>query len=302
MPEQQRRPTTVEELRRCVALFDSARSVRDELSFRPRPTDVIAAAYPKCGVTWLQQVAHGIRTGGSMDFDEITTAVPWLELAADMGLDPEAPQSAEPRVFKSHLTWREIPKGARYVYIVRDPRDVLVSTYHFYEGWRFETGSIPLPVFARDFFILHTNGRRYWSHLASWWEQRSRSNVLMLCYEDMKEDLPEAVRAVARVMGCPVDGGLFGLVVRQSSIEFMGAHRRQFDDHPLREATNAACGLPAGGDSAKVRTGRVGDYKRELPLDVRDEMDAIWREEIESRFGLPTYGALRARLAEERTV
>lgn len=300
MPGQQKRPTTVEELRRCLALFPSPESLRASLSFKPRPTDVIAAAYPKCGMTWLQQILHGLRTGGSMDFDEITAVSPWLELALDMGLDPAAPQPADPRMFKSHLMWDEVPKGGRYICVLRDPRDVLVSTYRFYEGWRFETGSIPLPVFARDFFMLHTGRRRYWDHAASWWEQRSRPDVLMLCYEDMKKNLPEAVREVARFIGRPVDDVLLDVVVRQSSVEFMQAHRRKFDDHLVQQATNAACGLPPGGESWKVRTGRVGDHERELPRDVRDEMDAVWRREIGARFGLPTYAALRAQLAQER--
>ena len=78
-----------------------------------------------------------------MDFDEITLVVPWLELALDLGIDPDAPQVAEPRAFKSHLNWHDVPKGGRYITMVRDPGDVLVSMYHFHEGWRFEAGSIP---------------------------------------------------------------------------------------------------------------------------------------------------------------
>ncbi len=259
------------------------------LAFRPRPTDVLIATFPKCGTTWLQQIVHGLRTRGSMDFDEITLVAPWLELAQDLGIDPEAPQVAEPRAFKSHLSWHDVPKGGRYISMVRDPRDVLVSLYHFHEGWRFETGAIAMADYARNFFLAPERDRGYWKHVASWWPQRGREDVLMLAYESALADVAGTVRRIARFIGCPLDGALLDIVVRQSSIDFMKAHGSRFDDHVVREARNAAAGLPPGGSSSKVRSGRVGDHANTLPLDVREALDAIWREEMEARFGLATY-------------
>ena len=48
-------------------------------SWRPRPTDVVITPYSKCGTTWLQQIFHTLRTGGDMDFDDISCVVPWIE-------------------------------------------------------------------------------------------------------------------------------------------------------------------------------------------------------------------------------
>ena len=92
------------------------------LTFTPRPTDVVIAPFAKCGTTWLQQMVHSLRTGGDVDFDDISRVVPWIETAYDLGLDLDAPQRAEPRAYKSHLAWDVVPKGARYVVAVRDPR------------------------------------------------------------------------------------------------------------------------------------------------------------------------------------
>lgn len=264
------------------------------LAFAPCPTDVLIATFPKCGTTWLQQIVHGMRTRGSMDFDEITLAVPWLELALDLGIDLEAPQAAEPRAFKTHLTWQEVPKGGRYIAMVRNPKDVVVSLYHFHEGWRFEPGTIAMGEYARAFFLAPERGRRYWKHVASWWEQRARNDVLLLSYEAMQRDLPQAVRRIADFIGCPMDDALLEIVLRHSSIDFMRAHATKFDDHVVRNARNAANGLPAGGVSAKVRGGRVGDHVLELPLDVRQTLDAIWREEIGARFGVSSYDTMSA--------
>ena len=67
--------------------------------------------------------------------------------------------AAEPRAFKSHLPWMAVPKGARYIVSLRDPRDALVSMYRFMEGWFFEPGTDRhRGVRARP---LHEAGRRH---------------------------------------------------------------------------------------------------------------------------------------------
>jgi len=267
------------------------------LAFEPQSTDVFIATFPKCGTTWLQQIVHGLRTRGSMDFDEITLAVPWLELAFDLGIDLAAPQAGEPRAFKTHLAWHEIPKGGRYISMVRNPKDVVVSLYYFHEGWRFEPGTITMEDYARAFFLAPERGRRYWNYVASWWEQRARDDVLLLSYEAARRDLAGTVRRIADFIECPLDDPCFEIVLRQSSIDFMKGHAAQFDDHVVRTARNAAHGLPMGGSSSKVRAGRIGDHVEELPLDVRETLDAIWREEMGARFGLSSYEAMSALLA-----
>jgi hypothetical protein len=292
-----KRARTLAELRERSGSLGTEEGKRVALSFRPKPTDVFISTYPKSGTTWLQQIVHGLRTRGSMEFDEIMAVVPWLEMAADLGIDAQAPQMAEPRAFKSHLTWHEIPKGGRYICAVRDPKDVVVSSYHFHEGWRFEPGAISVDDFAREFFISRERKRSYWHHVASWWEQRHRPDVLILSYENMKADLPAAVRHVARFIGYGLDQELLGIVVKQSSIDFMLAHGTKFDDHLLR-ARNAARSLPPGGESSKVRSGRVGNHLRELSQKVRDEIDAIWRREMDPKFGLPSYEALRMEIGD----
>src|SRR2546427_11896895 len=80
-----KRATTLDELRQRKGTLASEESLRRGISFRPRPMDVLIATYPKCGTTWLQQIVHGLRMRGSMDFDEITAVVPWVRLSFCFG-------------------------------------------------------------------------------------------------------------------------------------------------------------------------------------------------------------------------
>ena len=269
------------------------------LAFTPRSSDILIATYPKCGTTWMQQIVHGLRTGGDMSFGEITEAVPWLEAAADMGIDPEREQAAAPRAYKTHLNWPQIPKGGRYIHVSRDPKDTLVSYHRFLEGWVFETGSIDLDTLARESFLKGRRGEDYWGFLLSWWEKRNDPDVLFMFYEDMKQDLGATIDEVAGFIGVPLDPALREIVLEQSGMAFMKAHEHQFDDHPLRQARDAACGLPPDGVSSKVNQGRTGSGGA-LSDALIGVLDARWRDTVGAVTGARSYNELRETWRRER--
>jgi aryl sulfotransferase len=277
-------------------LFTPA-ALRRATVFKARPTDVFIVPYRKCGTTWIQQIVHSLRTGGDLDFDDISRVVPWLETAVDLGIDLDAPQRAEPRAFKSHLPWRLVPKGGRYVVAFRDPKDTLVSAYRFFEGWFFEPGSVGIDELARGWF-MQRGGMDYWSHLISWWQQRDNPDVLLLAYEHMKQDPNAAIRRIAALLDIPLDPPLLGVVAAESSLDSMLAHRDRYDDLLMRRHSEAAAGLPAGGDLAKVRKGVVGSHRAELPSNVAAELDAMWTDVITPVIGARDYSELLERLDE----
>src|SRR5512144_2348677 len=102
------RPKSFEEVGALSARMSSPEGVAKGLAFRPRPADVIITPYGKCGTTWIQQVFHGLRTRGDMDFDDISRVVPWIETAHELGLDLDAPRRADTKAI-CRMTWS--PKG-----------------------------------------------------------------------------------------------------------------------------------------------------------------------------------------------
>ena len=103
-----------------MELMDNEEGRLHGLAFQPRPSDVIISPYGKSGTTWIQHIVHGLRTRGSLDFEEISNVVPWIERAYELGIDLEAPQPGPFRAYKSHLSWDEIPKGGRYIFSIRN--------------------------------------------------------------------------------------------------------------------------------------------------------------------------------------
>jgi len=296
MPDQENytRPTTIKEMHERMESFSTDEGWKRGLAYKPDPTDVFIVTPPKCGTTWMQQIVHGLRTRGSMDFDEISSVVPWINMAHDMGIDIYAPQAANPKAFKTHTPLNEVPKGGKYIVVLRDPKDALISHYHFFENFFFEKGSIDIETFAKEHYIP---GRDVYKHITALWGQHQDENVLALCFEDMKRDLAGTVEKVAGFIGMPMDQELMDIVVKQSDIKFMQEHKDQFEDHLVRKARSGPMRLPLDGQLNKVRNGQVGDSNNALPDEIKQELDNIWQDEITSRTGLHSYDELRKELA-----
>jgi hypothetical protein len=233
-----------------------------------------------------------------MDFDDISRVTPWIEMAATCGLDPEAPQRGEPRGFKSHLPYDAIPKGARYVVALRDPKDAMISMFRFMEGWFFEPGTVSFETFARS--RMSRRGPDYWHHLVTWWEQRDNPDVLLLSYEDMTAEPEANIRRLATFAGIPLDDGLLALTLKHSSRAFMLEHKDRFDDAMMRRVSEERCNLPAGSDSAKVRTKPSGAPRQEMTPTIEAELDAMWAETVKLKLGFEAYAELEAALRARR--
>ncbi|KAL1435030.1 hypothetical protein MTO96_001578 [Rhipicephalus appendiculatus] len=168
--------------------------VRDALRYRARPSDVFVATYPKSGTAWMQRIVWLLLNLDRMDegvpslMDTMTRHMSFLELVGRRMVDA----LPEPRVIKHHLPFWLSPYHplAKYVVLVRNPFDVVVS---FYYHCRAEpaVGFLPGIVTFDDFFERFLEGRvpfgSYFDHVLSWYARRDDSNVLFLHYETLRE-------------------------------------------------------------------------------------------------------------------
>jgi hypothetical protein len=264
-------------------------SVNMALAMHPRPDDIFIATFPKSGTTWLQQILYQMASGGRMDFNEISNVVPWVERAHFLGQDVEKMPS--PRIFKSHLTYESIPKGpCKYICVLRDGRDVSIAYYDFIMARYGDGENIPFEEFFMDFFLpgdpMHGN---WFTHLKGWWKHRHDDNVLIMTYEDMKDDLARAVDAIAEFSGFALDSELRRTVIEHSSFEFMKRHEGQFSETVVVHTK-----IPAGRVT-KVRAGEVGAHRARMT----PELNAAYGAEFENQMaeiGIARYEDFRAAL------
>jgi hypothetical protein len=205
------------------------------------------------------------------------------------GIDLNANQIAEPRAFKAHMNWNDIPKGGRYIVSIRNPEDVAVSLFHFLEGHTFERDTISMPEYVRGAFMA---SNRYWRHLASWWERRNDPSVLLLSFERMVGRIGTVVDTISKFIGFDPDPSLSSIVADRASFEYMRMNHDKFDDRTTTNAVDLYCELPPTDHIGKIRLGPRTIARGRVPDDVRSELQEVWRREIGSRFGLPDYQSL----------
>lgn len=286
------RATTLEQFKALHDFLFTPGNYRSNTPFESKPSDVFIAPFAKSGTTWLQQIAHGLRSQGDMNFEEIGFVAPCFDFPHPMGVDLNSPQEFEPRLYMTHSNWHDVPQNARYICAFRNPKDVIVSYYRFLENWFFEPDVIDLNVFAQIFLPPEDELDDWWLHMISWWEQRDNATVLLLTYEDMIEDLVGTVRKIAELMDITLTNDLLDIVVHQSSRDFMLAHASHFDERGVRRLAEKEIGLPFNSDASKVTQG-ADKNRYQLSPEVNAAFDAVWHSQVEPRTGFSDYNDLR---------
>ena len=291
----------IKRVRRWLFLLATKEGKENVEKFVPRPTDVFVVTAPKCGTTWMQQIMHQLRSGGDMTFDDIDDVVPWIELAYDVGQDLEDEHKYQPRCFKTHTWYDACPKGAKYIVVYREPCAAFYSGFKFVEGVHFEPGEVTLDEFVRGIFFTRNEiiNKNYFEHLVSWWPKRNDSNVLILLYEDMLEDLESAVKAVSLFMGID-DENIVTNAVEMSRFEFMKQHQERFAMDRVSTNRNKATGLPQGARFQRVAKGSATEGREAMEESTKQAVQDMWNEIVTKETGLRDYNELRNALKREK--
>jgi hypothetical protein len=248
--------------------------------YEPSPHDVFICSYFKSGTNWTMQLAVQIAYRGAAVYDHIHDLVPWPDTPARarfaVPLADDRPRAAAPtglRVIKTHLALDAIPysPAARYVCVVRDPKDVFVSSWHF---TRSHVGFLMPPVRAwlEAYLSPNTVLGSWAAHAASYWQVRARPNVLFLTYEEMRVDLEGTVDKIAALMGVVLTAEERSAVARQSSFAHMKAIGDKFE-------TRGAPWSNARG--SMIRRGERGASGEMISAAEQARIDDYWRAELE---------------------
>ncbi|XP_006018489.1 sulfotransferase 6B1-like [Alligator sinensis] len=169
-----------------------------------RKDDVFLVAYPKSGTNWVKKILNDLTAS-------LQKEAPTLEqhMMLEFG-KPEKFQkikdSSSPRVFYTHLHYDNIPKSvfekkAKIVVVFRNPKDTAVSYYHFYNN----NPVLPTMSSWDEFFQKFISGEVCWSsyfdHALAWNRHIDDENILIITYEELKENLYEGVKKIAEFLG-----------------------------------------------------------------------------------------------------
>lgn len=250
-------------------------------NFAFRDGDVVIATYAKSGTTWMQQIVSQLIFGGEEGV-KVHQLSPWIDLRV---LPPEVrasvDQQAHRRFLKTHLPVDALVFSplARYIYIGRDGRDAAWSFHnHHYnatdeyfrmynegrpEGLpELERGTADPLEFYRAWFA--NDGHPiwpFWEHVRSWWAIRGLPNVLLIHFNDLKADLPGAIRRIAGFLGIAPDERAFSRIVSHCTFDYMKSH--------AAEVTPRGGAIWKGGADTFINKGTNGRWRDRLtPADV----------------------------------
>ena len=250
----------------------------------PGPQDVFVMTYAKSGTNWMMQIAHQLIWHGQGEYEHLHDVVPWPDTLAMPFVKKYAipleeathwQQSPERlRVIKTHFDWDMLPysDAAKYIAVIRDPKDIFVSNYHFIRdgvyGPAMPTVDTWFELFLSTSFPL---GGSWAVNTAGYWAQRHRPNVLIASFKDMKRDLRGTVLKVAAFLNIDVPPTVIDEVCRKSSFEHMKANDRKFAMGKM-----VAWRKPG----AMIRAGRQGGSSEMLSPAQQRRIDEYFTSEL----------------------
>ena len=248
-----------------------------ELLFRNalRSTDVFLVGHPKSGNSWLAyMLAIMLRAGdpgGAITVANLGEFVPAIH-GDDLAILKHR-ELPDPRAFREEFpTYPD--RYPRALYIVRDPRSVLVSYFHHY---RVTTGDETLSLdgfvakYLADGCILDWEPLVRWDKQVADWMERARDpSVMMVSFEALHQDRRAVLEEVAPFCGVASPEHAIDVAVERSSFATMRSEEEQWGAQAyLLDAGEAYRQNRRGRGDWFIRQGRIDGWKDELPIAAR---------------------------------
>nr|CAB3484369.1 unnamed protein product [Digitaria exilis] len=268
----------------------------------PRNGDVVLASAPKCGTTWLKalafatmaRAAHPSAGGGEHPLLRANPhdCVPFMEKLFAAGLGSKVMDALpSPRIMATHMHHSLLPASiadnphCKIVYVCRDPKDMLVSMWHFSRRIRPDLAFSDLLEAACVGSCL---SGPIWDHVLGYWNASkvSPERVLFLRYEEMLHDPVGNVVKLSQFLGRP-----FSPAEEEARVAMDVVRLCSFDNlkdlKVNKEASGSGSSSPLGGvresafvNSSYFRRGKAGDWVNHMTPEMARRLDATMKERL----------------------
>ncbi|XP_068959533.1 sulfotransferase 2B1 [Petaurus breviceps papuanus] len=250
-----------------------------EKDFKVRDDDIFIVTYPKSGTTWMIEILSLMLKDGDPSWARSVPnweRAPWCETI--MG-SLSIMQMTTPRLISSHLPIELFPRDffnskAKVIYVSRNPRDVLVSLYHYYKiaGHLRDPGTPD--QFLQDFLNGDVQYGSWFDHIKGWMRMEGKDNFLFITYEELQEDLRASVQRVSEFLGHPLEEAALDSVVQNSAF-------RAMKENTMCNYTLLPSILLDHRQGAFLRKGVCGDWKNHFTATHCEVFDQVYREKMQ---------------------
>lgn len=265
--------------------------------FEFRHDDIIISTYAKSGTTWTQQIVGQLLFGPNPNLP-VADMSPWLDLRIPSKAEKFAQLENQfhRRFIKTHLPLDALVFSlkAKYIYVGRDARDVVWSLHNhhlnandlWYQLLNNTPGLVGSPICPPnsqvvDYWVewLENDGFPFWSfwdNVRSWWAARNYTNVLMVHYADLLNDMEGEMLRIARFLNIRIEpsGAKWRKILEYCSFDWMKAHGELA--LPLKGAfwDNGAKTFVNKGINGRWRSMLTSDHIREYQRRAITELGA----------------------------
>jgi predicted nucleotidyltransferase len=189
-----------------------------------RKNDVFLVSFPKSGNTWLRFLI-GNYMHEKVDFSNVNELVPDIHICGCKHLQ----KMEEQRFIKSHFTFN--PTYPKVIYIKRNIKDVLISYFFWYK----KVDPIKFNNFDQFFDLFVENGAGIYgtwlSHVNNWINEAKDSQILVINYEDLKENTIKEMEKILNFCDIPIDKQKLISAIKNSDIKNMSKLEKNQKNH-----------------------------------------------------------------------
>lgn len=240
------------------------------------PDDRFLVSYPRSGSTWTRFLIGNLIHGDEpITFANIESRVPSIYICPDRSLR----RQPRPRLLTSHECFD--PAYKTITYVVRDPRDVAVSYYHYCIKNYHIPDNYPIDDFvsryiAAEVYPAYDRWGSWADHLMSWLAMRRDSDgFLLLRYEDIVNNPERELAKVASLLGIDNTSQRLQRAIQLSSADHM--RRLEKEQHHLWAQTNKT-----RSDKPFIRAASSGGWKSSLTESSVRQIESAWATAMQS--------------------
>ncbi|XP_028340932.1 sulfotransferase 2B1, partial [Physeter macrocephalus] len=165
------------------------------------------------------------------------------------------------------------------IYVGRNPRDVVVSLYHYSKIARQLKDPGTPDQFLKNFLKGEVQFGSWFDHIKGWIRMQGKENFLFITYEELQQDLHSSVQRICQFLGRLLDEEALESVVAHSAFKAMKANT-------MSNFSLLPPSLLDQSHGAFLRKGICGDWKNHFTVAQSEAFDRVYRERMR---GLPTF-------------
>lgn len=229
--------------------------------------DTFLVSYPRSGNTWVRFLLGSYFYGDKFDFLTRENYIP-----AIMGnTNRDLLKAQRPRILKSHSQY--CPKYPKVIYLLRDPRDVMVSLFRWMiknPTKRRKINSAEFETFAKYFFEGDFKFGRWDNHISQWKinSGKIKNGILFIKYEDLKKETVSELKKILLFLDRGVNDKLI-----LKSIEAASFNRMKKLEEQQQQISKKV--LPITGKLGFVGEG-ISDWDNFIKGNIKDSFKKLF--------------------------